>query len=194
MAKCCLVFAQSPSEDLNAFCVRHVLLLVSILTSIAPGQWRILVNKIVIEITICRVFSVTHRWEYLKSNTMRLFGPVMHTCLSKLGHHGPLVRYVKLRDAHAPGMPGTFSPPWQVSDPNMHHGTCVTYVPRYMPSMAGKNFPSIPHACATCNFTYLARCPLVHKMVYCLFTAKLYDLCQCSFSVNSTLKTRFQYN
>ena len=25
--------------------------------------------------------------------------------------HGPLTRYVKLRVAHAPGMPGTFSPP-----------------------------------------------------------------------------------
>ena len=25
--------------------------------------------------------------------------------------HGPLTRYVKLRDAHAPGMPGTFHPP-----------------------------------------------------------------------------------
>ena len=25
-------------------------------------------------------------------------------------HHGPLARYVKLRIAHAPGMPGTFSP------------------------------------------------------------------------------------
>ena len=25
--------------------------------------------------------------------------------------HGPLARYVKLRVAHAPGMPGTFSPP-----------------------------------------------------------------------------------
>ena len=41
--------------------------------------------------------------------------------------------YVKLRVAHAPGMPGTFSPrPW-VSVPHMHHGTCVTHVPRCMP-------------------------------------------------------------
>ena len=43
--------------------------------------------------------------------------------------HGPLDRYVKLRFAHAPGMPGTFSPPPRVSDPDMHHGTCVTHVP-----------------------------------------------------------------
>ena len=47
--------------------------------------------------------------------------------------NGLLARYVKLRVAHAPGMPGTFSPlPW-VSDPDTHHGTCVTYVPWCMP-------------------------------------------------------------
>ena len=36
---------------------------------------------------------------------------------------------IKLRVAHAPGMPGTFSPPPRVSDSDMHHGTCVTHVP-----------------------------------------------------------------
>ena len=35
----------------------------------------------------------------------------------------------KFRIAHAPGMPGTFSPPPRVSDPDMHHGTCMTHVP-----------------------------------------------------------------
>ena len=45
------------------------------------------------------------------------------------GLHGPLTRYAKLRAAHAPGMPGTFFPPPWVSDPDMHHGTCVTHVP-----------------------------------------------------------------
>ena len=35
--------------------------------------------------------------------------------------------------AHAPGIPGTFSPPARVSDPDMHHGTCVTHVPWCMP-------------------------------------------------------------
>ena len=47
------------------------------------------------------------------------------------GHyaHAPLTRYVKLWVAHAPGMPGTFYPPPRVSDPGMHHGTCVTHVP-----------------------------------------------------------------
>ena len=47
--------------------------------------------------------------------------------------NGPLVRYVKLRVAHAPGMPGTFSLISRVSDPDMHHGTCVTHVPWCMP-------------------------------------------------------------
>ena len=27
------------------------------------------------------------------------------------------------------GIPGTFSPPLRISDPDMHHGTCVTHVP-----------------------------------------------------------------
>ena len=46
--------------------------------------------------------------------------------------YGPLARYTKLRAVHAPGMPGTFSPSTRVSDPDMHHGTCVTHVPRRM--------------------------------------------------------------
>ena len=33
----------------------------------------------------------------------------------------------------APGMAGTFSPPPRVSDPYIHHGTCVTRVPWCMP-------------------------------------------------------------
>ena len=44
-------------------------------------------------------------------------------------NYGPLDRYVKLWVAHAPGMLGTFSLPPQVSLPDMHHGTCVSYVP-----------------------------------------------------------------
>ena len=47
--------------------------------------------------------------------------------------NGPLARYVKLRVAYAPGMPGTFSPPPRFSDPNMHRGTCLTHAPWCMP-------------------------------------------------------------
>ena len=50
-------------------------------------------------------------------------------CVSRLSAYGPLTRYVKMRVAHAPGMPGTFSPSPRGSDPDMHHGTCVTHVP-----------------------------------------------------------------
>ena len=54
--------------------------------------------------------------------------------------HGLLARYVKLRVAHAPGMPGTSSPPPRVSDPDMHHGTCVTHVPWCIPGSLTSGF------------------------------------------------------
>ena len=50
-----------------------------------------------------------------------------------------------------------------VSDPSMHHGTCVTHAPWCMSGSltrgGGKNVPDIPGACATRNFTYLVRGP-----------------------------------
>ena len=50
-----------------------------------------------------------------------------------------------------------------VSDPGMHHGTCVTHVPWCMSGSltcgGGENVPGIPGACATRNFTNLARGP-----------------------------------
>ena len=46
----------------------------------------------------------------------------------------------KLRVAHAPGMPGTFSPPPRVSDTDMHHGTCVTHVLWCMPGSLTSSF------------------------------------------------------
>ena len=82
--------------------------------------------------------------------------------------HGPLARYVILWVAHAPGMPGTFSPPARFNDPDMNHGTCVTHVPWCMSgSLTGDflwsrwrgNVPGIPSACATRNFVYLLRGP-----------------------------------
>ena len=68
---------------------------------------------------------------------------------------------VKLRVAHAPGMPGTFSPPPTSRKPGMHHGTCITHVPWTMSGSLTRggreNVPGIPATCATRNFTYLAR-------------------------------------
>ena len=46
--------------------------------------------------------------------------------------NGPLTRYVTLGVAHAPGMPGAFPALPRVSDPDMHHDTCVTHVPGCM--------------------------------------------------------------
>ena len=47
-----------------------------------------------------------------------------------------------------------------VSDPGMHHGTCVTHVlwcmSRSLTRGGGEN---IPGACATCNFMYLVKSP-----------------------------------
>ena len=49
----------------------------------------------------------------------------------------------------------------RVSDPGMHHGTCITHVPRCLSGSltrgGGENVPGIPCAYATRNFTYLAR-------------------------------------
>ena len=84
-------------------------------------------------------------------------------------HDGPLARYVKLQVVHVRGMLGTFSPPPQVSDPGMHHGTCMTHVPWCMPGSLTsgflwsqwreKNVSGIFGACANRKFTYLARYP-----------------------------------
>ena len=62
------------------------------------------------------------------------------TCRDICSHNGPLARYVKLLVAHAPGMPGTFSAPLRISDPDMHHGTCVTHVPWCMPGSLTSGF------------------------------------------------------
>ena len=52
-----------------------------------------------------------------------------------------------------------------VSDPDMHHGTCVKLVPWWMSGSltrgGGENVPSILGACATRNFTYLVRSQLL---------------------------------
>ena len=52
-------------------------------------------------------------------------------------HNGPLTRYAKLRVAHAPGIPGTFSLSLRVSDPDMHG---VTHVPWRMPGSLTSGF------------------------------------------------------
>ena len=80
-------------------------------------------------------FTVHHGRHYI-TFTISIF--VANTVL--LCRCGPLARYIKLRVAHAPGMPGTFSPPPRVSDPDMHHGTCVKHVPWCIPGSLTSDF------------------------------------------------------
>ena len=67
-------------------------------------------------------------------NMMRFMWHYIHSRADMMVANGPLTRYVKLRIAHAPGMPGTFPPNRLqrkplVSDPDMHHDTGVKRVP-----------------------------------------------------------------
>ena len=57
-------------------------------------------------------------------------------------NHSPWASYQirKIANAHAPGMPGTFSPPPWVSDPDLHHGTCVAHVPWCMTGSLTSSF------------------------------------------------------
>ena len=57
-----------------------------------------------------------------------------------LSRYGPLASNVNLRVEHAPRMRKTFLPPPLVSDPDMHHGTCVTHVPWCMPGPLTSGF------------------------------------------------------
>ena len=74
----------------------------------------------------------------------------------------------KIAGCACAGNAGNVSPPPLVSDPDMHHGTCMTHVPWCMPDRllavsfevgGGENVPGIPGACATHNYTYMARGP-----------------------------------
>ena len=52
--------------------------------------------------------------------------------------------------ANAPGMPGTFSPPPQFSNPDIHHGTCITHMPW---CMLGSQTRGVPwsRCCGKCS-------------------------------------------
>ena len=66
-----------------------------------------------------------------------------------------------IASAHAPEMPGTFSPPSRVSDPDMHHATWVTHVPWCVPgSLTSGGGEKVPGACTSRNVTYQVRGPL----------------------------------
>ena len=100
-----------------------------------------------------------------------------------------LTIYVTLRIAHAPGMPGTFTPPPRVSDPAMHHVTYVTHVPWCTPGSLTSAFlwsrwrgklSGIPGTCTTRNFTYLVRDPCIAIGYPCSCCAVDFPLISCT--------------
>ena len=80
----------------------------------------------------------------VRMSKFQLHGFYVHTKnampLLLFRYHRPLTTYAKLRVTHTPGMPGTFSSPPRVSDPDMHHCTCVAHVPWYMPESLTSGF------------------------------------------------------
>ena len=73
----------------------------------------------------------------------------------------------------------------QVSDPGMHHGTCMTHVPWCMSGSltrgGGENVPGIPDAWATRNFTYLARGPwFIYRIPHALASTYTH---RCTYSL-----------
>ena len=107
----------------------------------------------------------------LNSSTLQYmcFGAAVdreHSMLSAC--YGPLTRYVILRVAHAPGIPGTFPRHRELAIP-----TCITArawrtcrdvcrdrkLAVSFEVGGGENVPGLPGACAIRNFTYLVRGP-----------------------------------
>ena len=80
-------------------------------------------------------FNTSNSWKFITKYRMS-YGGDWQICYVVIYEE----RYLKLWVAHAPGMPGAFSPPQRVSDPNMHHGTCVTHVPWRIPGSLTSGF------------------------------------------------------
>ena len=100
----------------------------------------------------------THQAWYIHFTlNLEIITPVIEIYLEMLAN-GPLTRYAKLRVAHAPGMPGTFSPPptsketagqrSQHASRHVRHARAVIHVGIANPRWRGKRFPG---ACATRN-------------------------------------------
>ena len=88
-----------------------------------------------------------------------------------------------------------------ISDPGMHHGTCVTHVPWCMSGSltrsGGENVPGFPGACETRNLMYLVKGPLLcyyfrHKYIQPI---KLYikrsTVVECCYTINTIDKSMF---
>ena len=122
------------------------------------------------------ILALLHKWENKASFSFWKTQSKLHQNITSWCHaisvcsmhYGPLTRYVNCvlrmrRDCRERFPRHQLQWKTQVSDPGMHHGTCVTHVPWCMPGSlfygGGENVPGIPGACTTRNFTYLARGP-----------------------------------
>ena len=139
-------------------------------TKIAVLEWNLKMVNSRLQQHLTRATEVTYEALVVPTIDKLITATMIHS-----NHHfydkcpnGPLTRYVKLRAARAPGMPGTFSPHRLqrkplVSDPGMQ-GTCVTHVPwciwGSLISSGGENVPSIPGACAILNFCVSGKRPI----------------------------------
>ena len=138
------------SEPMFSFChqiVTHICLSVWVIIGSDNG-----LSPVPHQAIICNTGTLRNnfKWNINKDKDIKyLMQNVCHYTQASI--HGPQNRYVKLRVAHAPGMPGTFSPPPRVGDPGMHHGTCVTWcMPGSQDSVflwirwRKKTFPALP--------------------------------------------------
>ena len=117
------------------------------------------INLLVVGILSCFKWVNESNWQYVSivwDNGLALsrWQAIFWTNADPVHRQWASCQIRKFAGAHAPGMPGTFSLSPQVSDPDMHHGTCVTHVPWCMPGSLtsgflwnrrrGKTFPAFP--------------------------------------------------
>ena len=99
-----------------------------------------------------------------------------------------------------------------VSDPGMHHGTRVLHVPWCMPGSltrgGGEKHPGISGACATRNFAYLVRSPLIghqgrptpvvtrhaNVMYWCCYFTLAIRSCSSTLELTSKIKHRYGFS
>ena len=93
-----------------------------------------------------------------KLSSMQYHGPLTYNCRLRM-RRGCRERFSRHRLQRKP----------LVSDPGMHHDTCVTHMPWCMSESLtrddGENIPGIPDACANPNFIYLARGPWGNELM-----------------------------
>ena len=111
-------------------------------------------TRMLLEVLYCPNNAETHEIFYMGLvHILEILDPFLSMTEQGFGQWASY-QIRKIAGAHAPGMPGKFSPPPRVSDPGMHHGTCVTHVPWCMlgslsndflwSRRRGKTFPAFP--------------------------------------------------